>query len=115
MNQQEEIPTSIDFHYIKSHSFRVVHGDGVWGGATPRGYIAMSFFSERSPIPKKLTHDISPQGTLGEETDRKVKSGVVREVEVEVIVDLTTAKSMISWLETHISTIEGHNQTIATS
>ena len=115
MNQPEDTPTSIDFHYIKSHSFRVVHGDGVWGGATPRGYIAMSFFSERSPIPQTLTHDITPQGNLGEETNRQVKSGVVREVEVEVIVDLATAKGMLGWLETHISAIEDHNKAITTS
>ena len=75
----------------------------------------MSFFSERSPIPQTLTHDITPQGNLGEETNRQVKSGVVREVEVEVIVDLATAKGMLGWLETHISAIEDHNKAITTS
>ena len=101
----EAAPSSIDFHYIKSNSFRVVHGDGVWGGTTPRGYIAMSFFSERSPIPTKLTHEVSPSG-LGEETDRESREGIIREVEVEVLVDLDTAKSLIPWLEGHIRALE---------
>jgi hypothetical protein len=36
-------------------------------------------------------------------------------VEVEVIVDLATAKGMLDWLETHISAIEGRNKEISTS
>lgn len=101
----EAAPSSIDFYYIKSNSFRVVHGDGVWGGTTPRGYIAINFFSERSPIPQKLTHEITPTG-LGDETGREWREGIIREVEVEVLVDLDTAKSLIPWLEGHISALE---------
>ena len=104
--KKEDPPESIDFHYIKSNGFRVVHADGAWGGLTPRGYIAMNFFSERFPIPRRLAHEIRPDGTLAQETDRDSKKGVVREVEVEVMVDLAMAKSLILWLNDKIQTLE---------
>ena len=104
---EESPPESIEFHYIKSNSFRVVHADGVWGGLTPRGYISMSFFSERNPIPRRITYDVTPEDMLGQETGRDSRSGFIREVEVEVMVDLDMAKSLIRWLEDKIGILEG--------
>ena len=103
---EENPPASVEFHYIKSNSFRVVHADGVWGGTTPRGYIAMSLFSERAPIPRKLIHEIMPDGILGQETGRESRDGIIREVEVEVKVDLEMAKSLIQWLQGHVDFLE---------
>ena len=103
----EESPLkSIEFHYIKSNGFRVIHADGVWGGPTPRGYLTMAFYSERHPIPLKLTHEIKPEGTLGDPIDRDTKEGIVREVEVEVMLDLDMAKSLLPWLEEKIEALE---------
>ena len=98
---------SVQFHYIKSNHFRVIHGDGVWGGPTPRGYISMNVFSERSPIPQKIIHNIQ-DATLGEEikTKREVKQGFVREVEVEVIMDLELAENLVTWLQAHIENVK---------
>ena len=103
-----DIPTSVDCHYLKSNSFRVVHADGVWGGTTPRGYIAMSFFSERAPIPRKLTYAVNPDGVVDQkrETGRDSRAGIIREVEVEVMVDLAMAKSLSTWLQQHIGHLE---------
>ena len=103
---EESPPTSIDFHYIKSNSFRVVHADGVWGGPTPRGYLTMAFYSERHPIPQKLTHELKPEGTLGDPIVRETKQGVVREVEVEVVLDLEMAKGMFEWLKEKIEALD---------
>lgn len=99
----------VTFHYIKSNGFRAVHADGVWGGVTPRGYITMSFFSERAPIPQSLTHEVV-QNKLGVETDIESKTGIVREVEIEVLVDLPMAKSLIPWLQEKINFLENIKQ-----
>ena len=72
--------TSIDFHYIKANSFRVVHADGVYGGPTPRGYIVMNFYSERAPIPQKITQELTPAGQLGGAIDQVGKGGIVRDM-----------------------------------
>lgn len=102
----EDATRSVQFHYNKSNAFRVVHGDGVWGGVTPRGGISMSFFSERGPIPKSLRYALSADGNLGEIEESDSKGGIVREVEVTVMIDLDVARSLVSWLEDHIKKAE---------
>ena len=113
---EESPPTGIELHYVKSNGFRVVHADGVWGGPTPRGYITMSFYSERLPIPRSMTHELkppepnSPDRILGQEIARDSKKGIVREVEVEIMVDLVMAKSLIGWLKEKVQTLEGQEK-----
>ena len=112
----ENPPESMEFHYLKSGGFRVVHADGVWGGPTPRGYITMSFFSERAPIPRRISYKLNPSDgipqalTLGKELARDGKEGFVREVEVEVMIDLPMAKSLIRWLADKVRVLEDRNR-----
>ncbi len=91
------LPESIECHYLKSNFFRVVHGDGTYGGITPQGKIHMAFFSERNAIPQKVVYQIE-NGSLGSEIDREGKVGLVREVEVDVVLDSTKAKALHVWL-----------------
>ena len=95
----KDTPKSIEFHYVKSNSFRTFHCDGVWGGITPRGYISMSCYSERFPIPRSLTLEFSPEGEVGAETARDTKQGLVREVGVELMMDVPLAEVVIAWLQ----------------
>ena len=105
---EKNFSDEIEFHYIKSNSFRTVHCDGVWGGTTPRGYITMSFYSERAPIPNRLIHSVAADGRVGKEISEKriSREGIIREVEVEVIMDLAMAKSTAEWLQGHIKFLE---------
>ena len=102
----DEIPKSVEIHYLKANDFRVIHADGVWGGVAPRGYITMSVFSERNPIPRKMVFDVTPDGQLGPVTDRDSKEGIIREVEVEVVMDVPLAKSLVEWLKDKITFAE---------
>ena len=107
-----EIPTKIRFHYIKANGFRVIHIDGAHGGITPRGAIFAALYSERSPIPETTTHPIAEDGTLGEENkeDRKAREGIVREVEVGIMMDLGSAEAFHQWLGNHIKTLKGFQE-----
>lgn len=100
----------VRFHYIKSNAYRVVHADGVVGGPTPSGLVHVSFFSERLPIPTVVDHAVSDigggRGTLGNEIAREGKKGVVREVEVGVVMTLDTAKLLRAWLDDNITRLE---------
>ena len=95
---------AIDFHFIKSPHFRVIHADGVWGGATPSRNIAISIFSERLPIPRVIKHQIDDDNRLGAEieAERNTKTGVVREVEAELIMNKATATALVEWLNKYI-------------
>lgn len=93
---------TISFDYIKSNYFRVIRVDGAHGGIAPKAHvIQMALFSERRPIPKKETFRLK-EGQLGEQIDRIERDTIIREVEVEALVDLDTAKSISKWLEDKI-------------
>ncbi len=104
----EDQPRTIQFHFIKSNSYRVVHADGAYGGITPRQGIFVTFYSERLPIPTSLVHEIDSSGRLGPEIREKRESrdGVVREAEVGVSMDLEMAKSLLNWLREKIEVLE---------
>jgi hypothetical protein len=91
----------VRFHYIKSNYFRVVHMDGIFGGLSPTGDIFMSIFSQRPPIPVVTVQPVKENGELGDEliSERTVKDGLVREIEVGIAVRPEIAESLIKWLQ----------------
>ena len=94
----------INFDYIKSYQFRVIRVDGAHGGITPKGQaIQMALFSERQPIPRKETYRLK-EGRLGEKIKEATeqREAIIREVEVEALMDLETAKAISKWLEIKI-------------
>lgn len=98
-----ETTISVQYNMIKSNFFRVVYADGAWGGVTPRGMIGFSFYNERQAIPKVTTVDLkSGDGvnfaTVTEEKLIEGRTGVVRELEVEVLMDVNTAVMFHKWL-----------------
>ena len=67
----------------------------------------MAFFNERNPIPQQIVHEIMESG-LGAEIkkERVTRGGIVREVEVDVLMNLDVAKSMHKWLGQKIKNAE---------
>jgi hypothetical protein len=102
------IPESVSFEYIKSNLFRVIRVDGVHGGVTPKANaIQMAFFNERQPIPKKEVYSIDMKhGGLGEMKEKDSRHCIVREVEIETIMDVETAKVLRDWLNDKINQAE---------
>lgn len=97
----------INFDYLKSKQFRVVHVDGAHGGLTPNAQrIQMALFSERSPIPKRETYKLE-KGRLGDKPiTKEERDAIIREVEVEALMDLETAKRIVNWLKDKINVAE---------
>lgn len=98
----------ITFDYIKSNQFRVIRIDGAHGGIAPKGHaIQMALFSERLPIPRKETYRLK-EGQLGEKIDEATeqREAVIREVEVEALMDIETARAISDWLNAKIKQIE---------
>lgn len=92
--------TKIKFHYIKSNSFRVVHVDGVFGGLSPTGEISASLFSQRPPIPQLTVQTLKSENELGDEivAERVSKDGIVREMEVSLVLSPQVAEAFAKWL-----------------
>lgn len=110
LQQQDDSPPSeeIRFNYIKSNLFRVVRVDGIWAGITPNLDIHINLCSERFPIPQQTLHKIDPDGAIGEEiVDARIsRDGIVREVEVGAVMNISTAKSLIELLQEIIEQVE---------
>jgi hypothetical protein len=94
----------IEFDFIKSNYFRVVRADGVFGGLAPNGAVHMAVYSERQPIPQKIVHPIHG-GLLGPELleKREGRKSIVREVEVDVVLDIAQAVVLRTWLDEKIN------------
>ena len=101
---------SLEFHYQKTAQYRVYHSDGCIGGPTPRGQMALSFFSERPPMPKVgkravLSFD-GNQATMGPEEPIDVLSGIVRQVEATVMMDLRSAQDFYQFFREQLAQLE---------
>ncbi len=85
------IPFSI--HFIKSSSFRVVPASGAWYGGDSQRNLHLTFFNERTPIPNKTVVNLNEQGAVvGEDLSKRVsKEGVIRELEVDVVLSIPAA------------------------
>lgn len=104
----EDQPAEINFEYIKSTQFRVVHVDGVSGSITPGRLIHAAVFNERPAIPQRTFQRINPDGTLGSVIDEKTVSrgGIVRELEVDMVMSAEAARTLASWLLQRVSELE---------
>ncbi len=99
-------PDQVTFHYLKGPDFRTIHVDGAIGGLTPSGHLHIAFYAERMAIPQQTTQQVNPDGTLGDESTREVKEGVVRQMETDIIVNESTARNIKVWLDQKLEEFE---------
>lgn len=106
-SDQSDEKREINFRYIKSNLFRVVHADGAFGGVTPRGNIHFSLYNERVALPdtsKVIVSDKTGEVVGAEKFESG--GGIVREIEVDVIADLPTAMQLYRWLGNKIAELQ---------
>jgi hypothetical protein len=96
----------VSFSYIKSNDFRVIHVDGAIGSITPRGLIHAALYSERMPIPRLMVHPIGADGNLSPPVEQDIRPGVVREVEVGLMLDRNAADALRVWLGQQIAELD---------
>src|SRR5437870_13056089 len=110
----EPAPKKLRIEYQKSQSFRVIHADGAYGGTSPRLQLFVAFYSERFPIPKVLTYEMGVKGAPEHEIleERDSKEGIIREVEVGVMLDINAAKGFAAWLNQQVEALEKRREEI---
>ena len=93
---------------LKNDGFKTFFSNGIIGGVSLNGNINLNFFIDRVPIPEYTTHKVVNNGLTFEKEpfDAKTKQGSVREVQIGIELDTSTAYTMIEWLKTHIEIIE---------
>ena len=95
----------VDFHYIKSNSFRVIYAHGAMGSITPSGEIYFSLYNERAAMPRRITHEVTKDNQLGAILESEGRTGYVRELEAGVILTAENATSLRDWLTERIGEI----------
>lgn len=102
---EEEESSTVRFHYVKAPTFRTVHVDGAIGGLHPAGRgVHFALYSERVAIPQQAEFALNSDGTLGDEVReaRVSRGGIVRELQVDAVFDISTAIALREWLTAHI-------------
>ena len=96
----------LQFHYVKSNFFRVLHVTGAFGGLSPQLFIHMNVFGDRLPLPTLSTQKIDAIEGRSPEVIKEGKQGVIREVEADIVLDIETAKNLVVWLRDKINQAE---------
>lgn len=106
-------PKTVKFDYIKSNHFRTVHVDGVFGGVTPKGLVWATIWSQRGAIPTQSVYTVMPDGKLEEDSSRRVvRDAIIREAEVNLVMDISLARSFRDWLDEKIKAIDKRTEAI---
>lgn len=103
---EDTLPKTIDINYLKIQNYRTYHVDGVFGGLTPSGKLYIELFVQRAVTPQIVTHEVTQTGVLGKEVARIEKSGIIREIEAGLIMDIEVAKILRDWLNDKIKFFE---------
>lgn len=99
----------ITFKYIFNYTYNPVYVNGAHGGLTPRGELVMNFYLERPPLPSEMTHEINPNGTIGEvvgEEPSDLKSSMVRYIDNGVVLNYESAQNLHYWIGERLKEME---------
>jgi hypothetical protein len=108
MSKEQAKTGKITFHNKVSDNYRQIHVDGAFGGISPRGLIALSFYAERFPIPKATDFELNEQGIVGAKIQDSPdsKNGIIREFEIGIYMDITATKELHTFLGQKIEEFE---------
>lgn len=96
---KEEIPKQeIDIKYIKSDSYREIYANGVYGGITPRGDLAVDLISEYLERPSRETYKVEEDNRLGERVKTEGEFAVIRERKATLFMQLNNARTVAEWI-----------------
>ena len=101
------------FKYIFTYDYNPVYVNGAHGGVSPRGELVMNFYLERQPLPNAITHEITPAGGIGPETEMDpadLTHSVVRHVTNGVVLNYGTARELHYWLGEKLKEMEALEQ-----
>lgn len=99
----------VKFHFIKSNAFRVVHVNGFVGGWNGVGELHIAAYSERPAIPLVVEHEVLAD-TLGPAKTVEGKTGFVRELEVDLMLNRDRAVELRDWLNQRLAEFDQMTQ-----
>jgi hypothetical protein len=92
------LPSSVSVRYENSPDHRVVHADGVVTSITPNLEFQARFYESLLPVPLSEIHAVTPEGGLKEPESVSLDGGIVRQINVSVVLNpVTVIRMMRTW------------------
>lgn len=91
----------IKFKYLFNYGYNPTYVNGAKGGFSPRGEMVINFYLERQPLPESISHEITPEGAIGNETGVEpsdLAKTMVRFVDTGVVMNYENARVFHAWL-----------------
>jgi hypothetical protein len=91
----------IAFKYLYDDGYNPSYVNGAQGGFSPRGEMVIHFYMERQGLPETITHEITPDGTIGRETGMEpadLNKTMVRYIDTGVVMNYENARLIHAWL-----------------
>ncbi|MDD2735636.1 MAG: hypothetical protein PHF56_17000 [Desulfuromonadaceae bacterium] len=99
----------LTFKYVFNYSYNPSYVNGAQGGFSPRGEMVINFYLERQPLPNEITHEITPEGAIGRETEvdpKDLASSMVRFIDTGVVMSYENAKVFHGWMGEKLREVE---------
>jgi hypothetical protein len=99
----------INFKYIFNYGYNPVYVNGAHGGISPRGELVVNFYLERPPLPNTISHEINPNGTIGNPTSEEpedLKNSLVRFIDTGIILNYESTRNIHFWLGERLKEME---------
>ncbi len=103
----------LKFKYIFNYGYNPTYVNGAHGGISPRGELVVNFYLERMALPESITHEINPNGTIGNEVASEpedLKNSLVRFIETGVVLNYQGARDLLMWLGDRVKEMEAFEQ-----
>lgn len=94
--------------YQKAYDFKTSFVSGVHGGLSSNGLITANFFTDRAALPEMNLITVNEKNQLVKVEDIKDSDGI-REAQFAVLMDVTTTKLIINWLQSKVNEFEQLN------
>jgi hypothetical protein len=108
MNMSSNKP-ELTFKYVFNYGYNPSYVNGAQGGFSPRGEMVINFYLERQPLPDSITHEITPEGAIGRETEvepKDLSSSMVRFIDTGVVMSYENARVFHSWMGDKLRELE---------
>ena len=99
----------IKFKYVFNYGYNPSYVNGAQGGFSPRGEMVINFYLERQPLPEAISHEITPEGAIGNETGVEPKDlaqSMVRYIDTGVVMSYENAKVFHAWMGDKLREVE---------
>ncbi|MGA2714503.1 MAG: hypothetical protein ABSG41_15470 [Bryobacteraceae bacterium] len=102
---EDQKEKTLHIRYRNNPAYRSVHAGGAYGGVLPSTEIFLGIFSERTHFPESATVEINEETKQGVEKVQ-IEKGIVREMEIGLIMNVHVAKAIRQWLDEKIAFVE---------